>query len=141
MVRTRPRASRNWADVTALLMLTVLIALMGITNTLALSIIERTRELGLLRAVGMTGAQMRWMIRGEMVLVAALAIVAGLGLGAAFAAGTITALGRTTEATLTLPVGPLLLVVAVAAVAGLLAGLLPARRAARFDVLTAIATS
>ncbi|GLX09570.1 ABC transporter permease [Microbispora sp. NBRC 16548] len=127
--------------VTALLMLTVLIALMGITNTLALSIIERTRELGLLRAVGMTGAQMRWMIRGEAVLVAALAIVAGLGLGVAFAAGTVTALGRTTEATLALPVGPLLLVVAVAAVAGLLAGLLPARRAARLDLLTAIATS
>ncbi|WP_259401676.1 FtsX-like permease family protein [Microbispora sp. H13382] len=127
--------------VTALLMLTVLIALMGITNTLALSIIERTRELGLLRAVGMTGAQMRWMIRGEAVLVAALAIVAGVGLGVAFAAGTVTALGRTTEATLTLPVGQLLLVVAVAAVAGLLAGLLPARRAARLDVLTAIATS
>ncbi|XVQ90173.1 ABC transporter permease [Microbispora siamensis] len=127
--------------VTALLMLTVLIALMGITNTLALSIIERTRELGLLRAVGMTGAQMRWMIRGEAVLVAALAIVAGIGLGVAFAAGTVTALGRTTEATLTLPVGPLLLVVAVAAVAGLLAGLLPARRAARLDVLTAIATT
>ncbi|WP_169953676.1 FtsX-like permease family protein [Microbispora sp. H11081] len=127
--------------VTALLMLTVLIALMGITNTLALSIVERTREIGLLRAVGMTGAQTRWMIRGEAVLVAALAIVTGVGLGVAFAAGTVTALGRTTEATLTLPVGPLLLVVGVAAAAGLLAGLLPARRAARLDVLTAIATS
>ncbi|GLW23398.1 ABC transporter substrate-binding protein [Microbispora amethystogenes] len=127
--------------VTVLLMLTVLIALMGITNTLALSIIERTREIGLLRAVGMTGAQLRWMIRGEAVLVAALAIVAGVALGVAFAAGTVAALGRTSEATLTLPVGRLLLVVAVAALAGLVAGLLPARRAARLDVLAAIATS
>ncbi|WP_327043498.1 ABC transporter permease [Microbispora sp. NBC_01189] len=127
--------------VTVLLMLTVLIALMGITNTLALSIIERTREIGLLRAVGMTGAQLRWMIRGEAVLVAALAIVAGVALGVAFAAGTVAALGRTSEATLTLPAGQLLLVVAVAALAGLVAGLLPARRAARLDVLAAIATS
>ncbi|WP_405088411.1 ABC transporter permease [Microbispora sp. NBC_01389] len=127
--------------VTVLLMLTVLIALMGITNTLALSIIERTREIGLLRAVGMTGAQLRWMIRGEAVLVAALAIVAGVALGVAFAAGTVAALGRTSEATLTLPTGQLLLVVAVAALAGLVAGLLPARRAARLDVLAAIATS
>ncbi|MEU8192798.1 FtsX-like permease family protein [Microbispora amethystogenes] len=127
--------------VTVLLMLTVLIALMGITNTLALSIIERTREIGLLRAVGMTGAQLRWMIRGEAVLVAALAIVAGVALGVAFAAGTVAALGRTSEATLMLPTGQLLLVVAVAALAGLLAGLLPARRAARLDVLAAVAAS
>ncbi|WP_161628181.1 FtsX-like permease family protein [Microbispora catharanthi] len=103
MVRTRPRASRNWAH-------------------------RRYRPGRGNRAC-------------RPVLVAALAIVAGLGLGVAFAAGTVTALGRTTEATLTLPVGPLLLVVAVAAVAGLPAGLLPARHAARLDVLTAIATS
>lgn len=127
--------------VTALLMLTVLIALMGITNTLALSIIERTREIGLLRAVGMTGSQLRWMIRGEAVLVAALATVTGVVLGVAFGAGTVNALGRASEATLTIPADRLLLVVAVATVAGLLAGLLPARRAAGLDVLTAIAAT
>ncbi|WP_248963822.1 FtsX-like permease family protein [Sphaerisporangium perillae] len=127
--------------VTALLMLTILIALMGITNTLALSIIERTREIGLLRAVGMTSGQLRWMIRGEAVLVAGLAIALGVSLGIAFAAGTVAALGRTAELALVVPPGRLLLVVAVAALAGLLAGLLPARRAAKLDVLTAIATS
>ncbi|GIH72529.1 ABC transporter permease [Sphaerimonospora thailandensis] len=127
--------------VTALLMLTILIAALGITNTLALSIMERTREIGLLRAVGMTGGQMRWMIRGEAVLIAALAIVLGVGMGIAFAAGTVAALGSAIEAPLVLPVGRLLIIVTVAALAGLLAGLLPARRAARLDVLTAIAAS
>ncbi|MFC4058743.1 FtsX-like permease family protein [Planomonospora corallina] len=127
--------------VTALLMLAVLIALLGITNTLVLSILERTREIGLLRAVGMTGAQLRWMIRGEAVLVAALAIVLGLALGVAFAAGTVSTLGSATQATLTIPAGRLLLVVAVAALAGLAAGALPARRAAGLDVLAAITRS
>jgi putative ABC transport system permease protein len=123
--------------VTALLLLTIVIALLGITNTLALSIIERTREIGLLRAVGMTRGQLRWMIRGEAVVVAALATVLGLGLGVGFAAATVAALGSTTPIALVLP-GRLLLVVGVALAAGLLAGLLPARRAARLDVLAAI---
>ncbi|WP_152990381.1 FtsX-like permease family protein [Sphaerimonospora mesophila] len=127
--------------VTALLMLTILIALMGITNTLALSIIERTREIGLLRAVGMTARQLRWMIRGEAVFITVLAIILGVGMGIAFAAGTVAALGSTIDAPLVLPVGRLLAVVAVAVVAGLLAGLLPARRAAKLDVLTAVAAT
>jgi putative ABC transport system permease protein len=124
--------------VTALLLLTIVIALLGITNTLALSIIERTREIGLLRAVGMTRSQLRWMIRGEAVVVAALATVLGLGLGIGFAAATVAALGSTTPIAVVLPAGRLLLVVGVALAAGLLAGLLPARRAARLDVLAAI---
>jgi putative ABC transport system permease protein len=124
--------------VTALLLLTIVIALLGITNTLALSIIERTREIGLLRAVGMTRSQLRWMIRGEAVVVAALATVLGFGLGIGFAAATVAALGSTTPIAVVLPAGRLLLVVGVALAAGLLAGLLPARRAARLDVLAAI---
>jgi putative ABC transport system permease protein len=124
--------------VTALLLLTIVIALLGITNTLALSIIERTREIGLLRAVGMTRSQLRWMVRGEAVVVAALATVLGLGLGIGFAAATVAALGATTPISVVLPAGRLLLVVGVALAAGLLAGLLPARRAARLDVLNAI---
>jgi putative ABC transport system permease protein len=123
-----------------LLLLAVLIALLGITNTLALSIVERTRELGLLRTIGMTRSQLRWMVRGEAVLIAGLAVVIGVGLGSAFGAAAVTALGGSTPIPVTVPVDRLVLVIAVATVAGLLAGLLPARRAARLDVLTAIAT-
>ncbi|MGW5673094.1 ABC transporter permease, partial [Micromonospora sp. NPDC003776] len=126
--------------VTALLMLAVLIALLGITNTLALSITERTGELGLLRAVGMTRRQLGWLVRGEAVLVAALAAVLGLPLGAGLAAATVAALGRDAPLPLAVPAGRLALVLAVTLAAGLLAGLLPARRAARLDVLAAIAT-
>ncbi|GLZ14893.1 ABC transporter substrate-binding protein [Actinomadura sp. NBRC 104425] len=125
--------------VTVLLMFTIAIALLGITNTLALSVLERTREIGLLRAVGMTRAQLRHMIRGEAVLIAALAVTLGLSLGIAFGAATVAVLAPGGGIPLVLPVGRLALVVAVATVAGLAAGLLPARRAARQDVLEAIA--
>ncbi|MEU3455536.1 FtsX-like permease family protein [Micromonospora sp. NPDC006766] len=126
--------------VTVLLMLAVVIALLGITNTLALSITERTAEIGLLRVVGMTRRQLGWMIRAEAVLVAALAGVLGIVLGAGFAAATVRALGRDAPTVLAVPAGRLLVVLAVALAAGLLAGLLPARRAARLDVLAAIGT-
>ncbi|MFU8854455.1 FtsX-like permease family protein [Micromonospora sp. SL1-18] len=126
--------------VTVLLMLAVLIALLGITNTLALSITERTAEIGLLRAVGMTRRQLGWLIRAEAVLVAALASVLGIALGVGFAAATVRALGRDAPTVLTVPANRLLVVLTVALAAGLLAGLLPARRAARLDVLAAIGT-
>ncbi len=125
--------------VTALLLLTIAIALLGITNTLALSVFERTREIGLLRAVGMTGRQLRTMVRAEAILIAAVATVVGVSLGAALGAGAVTLLGRTAEAAVVLPAGQLALIVAATLGAGLIAGLIPARRAARLDVLTAIA--
>ncbi len=125
---------------TALLLLTIVIALLGITNTLALSVVERTREIGLLRAVGMTRRQLRTMVRGEAVLIAAVAAVVGVPLGIALGAGAVTVLGDTAQATVVLPVARLAVIVAVTLAAGLLAGLLPARRAARLDVLTAIAS-
>lgn len=118
----------------------VLIALLGITNTLALSIVERTREIGLLRAVGMTRVQLRWMVRAEAVLVAAVAVVGGVGLGLGLAASTLAGLATDNPVVIRVPVGQLLVVVALAVLAGLAAGLLPARRAARLDVLTAIAS-
>ncbi|MEV6491805.1 FtsX-like permease family protein, partial [Actinoplanes sp. NPDC051633] len=95
--------------VSALLLLTVVIALLGITNTLALSVFERTREIGLLRAVGMTRAQLRTMIRGEAVLIAVLAMIAGIVLGVALGAGAVTLLGADAEATVVVPVGRLAL--------------------------------
>jgi putative ABC transport system permease protein len=126
--------------VTVLLGFAVLIALLGITNTLALSIVERTREIGLLRAVGMTRAQLRRMVRAEAALVAGVAVVVGVVVGVALSAATLFALGGETEVLLRVPVLRLAVVVAGAVLAGLAAGLLPARRAARLDVLAAIAT-
>jgi putative ABC transport system permease protein len=126
--------------VTVLLLLAVVIALLGITNALALSVVERTREVGLLRAVGMTRKQLRWMVRGEAVLVAAMAVVLGVGLGVLLGAVTVASLRTTAPMAVTVPVGQVALIVAAATVAGLVAGLLPARRAARMDVLAAIAT-
>lgn len=125
--------------ITVLLGFSVLIALLGITNTLALSIVERTRELGLLRAVGMTERQVRAMVRSEAVLVAGIAVVVGVGAGLVLAAATLTGLGSTLPLVVRVPAIQLAVVVVGAVLAGLVAGLLPARRAARIEVLRAIA--
>jgi putative ABC transport system permease protein len=127
--------------VTVLLLLTVLIALLGITNTLALSILERTREIGLLRSVGMTDRQLRWMVRSEALLLAALAVVMGLILGLGFAALTVRALADGGGMSVAVPYGRVAVVVVVAIVAGLAAGLLPARRVTRLRLLEAINAS
>jgi putative ABC transport system permease protein len=126
--------------VTVLLLLTVLIALLGVTNTLALSIVERTREIGLLRAIGMTTRQVRWMIRSEAALQAALSVVLGSVLGLAFAAATVLALGGDDPMTVVVPWGWLATVLVAGTTAGLLAGLLPARRAARLRLMAAISS-
>jgi putative ABC transport system permease protein len=127
----------------ALLALAIVIALMGIANTLSLSIHERTRELGLLRAVGQTRGQVRSMVRWESVVVATFGAVGGVGLGVFLGWALVEAAGNTPGSVISvfvLPVARLAIVVAVGAVAGVLAGLRPARRAARLDVLRAIAT-
>jgi putative ABC transport system permease protein len=120
-----------------LLAFAVFIALIGIVNTLALSIYERTREIGLLRAVGMTRVQLRRMIRGEAVIVAVFGSLLGLVIGVGFGAAIVQAL-QDQGIGLSIPVGQLALFVILAALAGLLAGWLPARRAARLDVLGAV---
>lgn len=125
----------------ALLALAVLIALLGIANTLTLAIHERTRELGLLRAVGQTRSQLRAMVRWESVLVAAFGTVGGLALGAFLGWVLVKASDGASDGAFAFAIPPVQLVVValVGLAAGALAGLRPARRAARLDVLRAIA--
>jgi putative ABC transport system permease protein len=129
------------ALVTALLALAILIAMFGIVNTLALAVFERTHEIGLLRAVGMSRRQLRRMIRLESVIIATFGAVLGLALGAAFGWAIVSSLADFGMGELVVPVGNLLLYVVVAAVVGVLAAVWPARRAAKMDVLGAIATT
>jgi putative ABC transport system permease protein len=124
----------------SLLGLAILIALFGIVNTLGLSIFERIRELGLLRAVGATRAQLRSMIRWEAVIIAVLGAVLGLAVGVFFGWTIVRALSGQGITEFTLPAGQLAGFVLAAALAGILAAVLPGRRAARIDVLRAIAT-
>ncbi|WP_405946191.1 ABC transporter permease [Streptomyces prunicolor] len=126
----------------ALLALAVLIALLGIANTLTLAIHERTRELGLLRAVGQTRSQLRAMVRWESVLVAAFGTLGGLALGAFLGWVLVKASDGASDSAFAFALPPVQLVVValVGVTAGALAGLRPARRAARLDVLRAIAT-
>jgi len=122
---------------TVLLALAVVVALLGIANTLALSIYERTHELGLLRAVGMSRVQMRRMIRGEALIVSVFGSLLGLAIGVVFGAAIVQALSSE-GIKFTLPVGQLVMFVIAAGLAGLIAGTRPARRAAHLDVLRAV---
>jgi putative ABC transport system permease protein len=121
-----------------LLALAVLIALLGIANTLALSVFERTRELGLLRAIGMARRQVRAMVRWESVIIALFGTCMGLVIGLFFSWAMVKAVPD--QAALTVPLGQLAAGTLLAALAGVIAAILPARRAARLDVLAAIAT-
>jgi len=122
----------------ALLSLAVIVSLFGIANTLSLSIHERTRELGMLRAVGMSRRQVRRLIRYESVITALIGAVLGLILGCIFAA-LISQPLKDQGFGLTFPVGQLIVLLVLAALAGVLAAIGPARRAARLDVLQALA--
>jgi putative ABC transport system permease protein len=124
----------------ALLGLAVLIALLGIANTLALSIHERKRELGLLRAVGMTRAQVRSSVRWESVIIALFGTGLGLAIGSFLGWAMVRAIATGSFGRLVIPVGSLVTVTAIAAIAGVMAALMPARRAARIDILKAVAT-
>lgn len=123
----------------ALLALSVLIAVLGIVNTLALSVIERTRELGLLRAVGMSRRQVKRMIRVEAVVIAVFGGLLGLVVGSAFGVAIQRALVTQGVTELDFPVIRMGIFVALAALAGVLAAWLPARRGSRLNVLAAIA--
>ena len=127
------------AVIYVLLMLAVVIALFGIGNTLALSIIERTRELGLLRAVGMTRRQLRTTVRWEAILTSVFGTLLGLGIGLFFGWAIVEALKDEGLKSFVIPWGQLLIIVMIAALAGVVAAILPARRAAKLNILDAIA--
>jgi putative ABC transport system permease protein len=120
----------------ALLALAIVVSLFGIVNTLVLSITERTRELGMLRAIGTSRRQVRRMIRYEAVITALIGGVLGLVLGVVLA---ILVTQPLDGFKLSIPVGSLVVVLILSAVAGVMAAVLPARRASRLDVLDALA--
>jgi len=120
-----------------LLALSVVISLFGMVNTLVLSVFERTRELGMLRAIGMTRRQVRRMVRHESVITALIGAALGLPLGV-FLAVLVTRALEDEGVVFSLPIVPLVIFAVVAVIAGILAAILPARRAARLNVLEAL---
>ena len=121
----------------ALLALAIIIAIFGIVNTLALSIFERTREIGLLRAVGLSSRQSRRMVRWEAVIVALIGGLLGVVLGLIF--GVVAASATPDLDVVSIPYGRIVIFFVLAGLAGVLAAIWPARRAARLDVLRAVA--
>jgi putative ABC transport system permease protein len=120
-----------------LLAMCVIIALFGIVNTLALSVFERTREIGMLRAIGMTRRQLRRVVRWESVITAIIGGLLGIGIGLVF--GWMVTKGLEDQGIeFAVPYGQLLIFLIVSAIAGVLAAILPARRAAKLDVLQAL---
>ncbi len=124
----------------ALLGLAIVIAVLGIVNTLALSVIERTREVGLLRAVGLSRRQLRRMVRLESIAIALLGAVLGVVMGLAFGVALQHAVADEGVDVLSIPVTRLTVFVVLSALVGVLAAVFPARRAARLNVLRAITT-
>jgi putative ABC transport system permease protein len=120
----------------ALLALSIVVSLFGIVNTLVLSIHERTRELGMLRAIGSSRRQVRAMIRLEAVITALIGGVIGVVLGVVL---SLLVIQKVQDFSVAIPVGSLIVVLVLAGLAGVLAAVLPARRAARLDVLRALA--
>jgi len=125
---------------TGLLLFAVIIAILGITNTLTLSVYERTQEIGLLRAVGMTRRQVRRMVRWEAVIVATFGALLGVGIGIVLGWAVVKALADEGLGAFSIPVGQVILALILAAGAGVLAAIWPARKAARMNILDAIST-
>ena len=120
-----------------LLALSVVVSLFGMVNTLALAVHERTREIGMLRAVGMTRRQARRMVRGESIITSLIGAALGIPLGIAMAALTVRSMSAWGVG-LSIPVGTLVMFTEVAIVVGVIAAVIPARRASRLDVLRAL---
>lgn len=117
------------------------VAFLGVINTIVLSVVERTREIGLLRAIGTTRKQMRSTIRWEAVIVCLFGAIIGIVLGMLFAAAAITAIPDSVIDTISVPYESVIFSILVAALAGVLAALFPAIRASNMNVLKAISTS
>jgi putative ABC transport system permease protein len=126
--------------VIGLLLLSVVIAVLGIANTIALSVLERTREIGLLRAVGMRRRQVRSTIRWEAVIISLYGTVLGLAFGLVGGWGLVRALRDEGFGVFEVPIVPFIAVAVLGAAVGVLASILPAWRASRMDVLDAIST-
>ncbi|MDG2112562.1 MAG: FtsX-like permease family protein, partial [Actinomycetota bacterium] len=126
------------AIISGMLLLAILIAFFGIAITLALSVFERTREIGLLRAVGMTRKQVRSMVRWEAAIVSVFGALLGVVLGVVFGIGVVTALPDSIVNTIAIPWSLLAVYVVISGVAGLVAAAWPAWRAGRMNVLEAI---
>ena len=124
----------------AMLALSVVIAAMGVVNTLALSVIERTREIGLLRAVGATRRQIRAMIRAEAILMAVLGAILGIAVGVGAGLALQRAMADAGIDVLDIPIATLIVILVLAIIIGVVAAAVPARRAAKLDILKAIAT-
>ena len=125
--------------ITGLLALAVIIALIGVTNTMTLSVFERTREIGLLRAVGLSRLQTRRMVRSEASIIAVFGAVLGIIIGLFFAWAIIRALGEEGFDSFVIPVGTLALWILATGLLGVVFAIIPAWRASRLDVLDAIA--
>ena len=127
----------------ALLALAILIALLGIANTMALSVVERTREVGVLRAIGMQRPAVRGMVRWEAAMVSTFGAVMGVAVGLFLGWALVFAVGQSgvETAEFVVPWAQIAVIVGIAAVAGIVAAVAPARRAARLDVLHALATT
>ena len=123
-----------------MLALSILIALIGIAKTLSLSTFERTRELGLLRAIGQGRSQTRAMVRWESVVIAVFGTTLGLATGIAGAWALFTSASGAELSRFTVPAGQMAIVLGLGALAGVLAALRPAARAAKLDPLQAIAS-
>ncbi|GAA3368666.1 hypothetical protein GCM10020367_07930 [Streptomyces sannanensis] len=133
------RPDRDWLERTGMSPSEVRFAVLGVVNTLALSVVERTREIGLLRAIGLSRVQLRRMIRLESVVIAVFGALLGLGLGMIWGVAVQQVLALEGMTALAIPWGTILAVVAGSVVVGLVAAVLPALRASRMNVLAAIA--